>query len=87
MATNPKSWKRLSKIDHTNPLFCDYIGKTFEIQTRDGSGNITSEYKSPEGFKTERVFECSTDKLDSSLRYVVVEDFQGNLFLANEIGD
>lgn len=90
IARQAKHWKRERKITPKDPDFgqSSLIGATcFTVTMLDAQGKIVTVEKPLIDIAVERHFICCEDKLDTGLRYSVLEDHQGNLFIGEYLGD
>jgi len=87
-ATNPKKWKRLYKCKPGNG---DYEFDEYSLFDRNihvaqmGYGRMKT--RPATEFVSERGFILDEDKYDTGVAFAIVEDKEGNLHLADYIGD
>lgn len=87
LASNPKKWKRINKYKDAEGMIMMGEDKTLEVQVLDSQGQYSSVQMHKDNFVLFREFICAEDKLDTSVRYLVLEDKQGKLFVGENIGD
>lgn len=86
LGSNPKKWKRLMKYKNISEMHCG-SSEELEVQIPDNQGGYKSVQMPTENFVLFREFSCAEDRLGTSLRYLVLEDKVGKLFVGEYIGD
>lgn len=86
LATNPKKWKRLTKYKDIEGMISGSY-ETLEAQVLNSKSEYEPVRLPREDFVLFREFVCAEDRLGTSLRYLVLEDKQGKLFVGENIGD
>lgn len=85
-ACNPNSWKRECQHSFGDKEFIDY-GDTVIVQIQNSQGQVIEQKRQTSDFSYISVFECAPDKFEGRIKYMLLEDKQGDLFLGEDLGD
>lgn len=85
-ASNPNSWEQESQCSFGEKEFIAY-GDTVIVQTKNSQEKFHEEKIKTSAFSTIRVFNCASDKFDDRIKYILLEDKQGTLFLGEDLGN